>query len=592
MAETQTNRRLAAILASDVVGYSRLMAANERGTLSALKQFRENLFNPAVASHHGRIVKLIGDGTLVEFSSVVDAVECSIAIQNAVAARVLPPGEPAIHLRIGVNLGDVIIDEDDIYGDGVNVAARLEPLAEPGGVCISSIVHEGIGNRIDSAFRDFGQVQVKNIDRPISIWKWRPGDPLVAAPVRKEPEREPSPAVAGPSIAVLPFDNMSGDQSKDYFSDGVAEDIITDLAKIAGLIVIARNSSFAYKGRKFDVREVARELNVRFVLEGSIRHAANRVRVTAQLIDATNGAHLWAERYDRDFTDVFAVQDDVTQKIVDALKVTITPAEKARIAETAAINATAQDLHMRARELLLGVEHNREIFEQIVSLLNQAIDLEPNYALAFAGLSWAYVLDYNNQWTEDSARSLDVARVYADQALENDPRDPGILFVSAMVANRQRDSERAVAEAKAALAISPNFSPARGLLGTVELFAGRPLVAITHMERNMRLDPVINQNMLQFLGVAYLTAGKYETAAAIFKQRLVLVPNSDSARSFLAASLGHLGETDEARRTWDELKAINPKYSFAGHISRLPFQRQEDIDRIAEGLTKAGLPTD
>jgi adenylate cyclase len=590
MAETLTNRRLAAILAADVVGYSRLMAANESGTLSALKQFRENLFNPAIATRHGRIVKLIGDGTLVEFASVVDAVECAVAIQNAVAARVLPPGEPAIQLRIGVNLGDVIIDEDDIYGDGVNVAARLEPLAEPGGVCISSIVHEGVGNRIDNAFRDCGQVQVKNIDRPISIWKWRPGDAPIAAPLRKEPEK-PS-EVAGPSIAVLPFDNMSGDQSKDYFSDGVAEDIITDLAKIAGLVVIARNSSFAYKGRKFDVRDVARELNVRFVLEGSIRHAANRVRVTAQLIDATNGAHLWADRYDRDLTDIFAVQDDVTQQIVNALKVTISPAEKARISETGQINATAQDLHMRARELLLSVDVNRETFEQIVRLLNQAIELEPNYALAFAGLAWAYVLDYNTQWSKDSDRSLDLARLYADQAVEKDPREPVALFASAMVANRQRDSERAVAEAKAALAISPNFSPAQGLLGSVELFAGRPLVAIAHMERNMRLDPVINQNALQFLGLAYLTAGKYETAAAIFKQRLVLVPNSDSARSFLAASLGHIGESEEARRVWDELKAINPKYSFAGHVSRLPFQRQEDIDRIAEGLTKAGLPTD
>src|SRR5579872_1227401 len=447
MAETLTNRRLAAILAADVVGYSRLMAANESGTLSALKQFRENLFNPAIATRHGRIVKLIGDGTLVEFASVVDAVECAVAIQNAVAARVLPPGEPAIQLRIGVNLGDVIIDEDDIYGDGVNVAARLEPLAEPGGVCISSIVHEGVGNRIDNAFRDCGQVQVKNIDRPISIWKWRPGDAPIAAPLRKEPEK-PS-EVAGPSIAVLPFDNMSGDQSKDYFSDGVAEDIITDLAKIAGLVVIARNSSFAYKGRKFDVRDVARELNVRFVLEGSIRHAANRVRVTAQLIDATNGAHLWADRYDRDLTDIFAVQDDVTQQIVNALKVTISPAEKARISETGQINATAQDLHMRARELLLSVDVNRETFEQIVRLLNQAIELEPNYALAFAGLAWAYVLDYNNQWSKDSDRSLDLARLYADQAVEKDPREPVALFASAMVANRQRDSERAVAEAKA-----------------------------------------------------------------------------------------------------------------------------------------------
>ena len=393
MTEAQTHRRLAAILAADVVGYSRLMAGNEGGTLAALKHFRESLFNPAVASHNGRIVKLIGDGTLVEFASVVDAVECAVHVQNSVAARVLSPGEPGIQLRIGINLGDVIIDGDDIYGDGVNVAARLEPLADPGGVCISSIVHEGVGNRIDNAFQDCGRVQVKNIDRPISIWKWRPGHTTVAAPA---PERH-----AAPSIAVLPFDNMSSDPSKDYFSDGVTEDIITDLAKVAGLIVIARNSSFAYKGKRFDIREVARELNVRFVLEGSIRHAANRVRVTAQLIDADNGAHLWAERYDRDLTDIFAVQDDVTQKIVSALKVTLSPAEKARIAEAGVTNVEAHDCHIRARELLLGATQNHEIFEQALVLLNRAVELDPNYAQAYAALAWAYVLDFNNQWSQD-----------------------------------------------------------------------------------------------------------------------------------------------------------------------------------------------
>jgi len=584
MAEAQTNRRLAAILAADVVGYSRLMAGNEAGTLAALKHFRESLFNPAVASHNGRIVKLIGDGTLVDFASVVDAVECAVDVQNAVAVRILPPGEPAIQLRIGINLGDVIIDGDDIYGDGVNVAARLEPLADPGGICISSIVHEGVGNRIDNAFQDYGQVQVKNIDRPISIWKWRPGQTAVAPPA---PERR-----AAPSIAVLPFDNMSSDPSKDYFSDGVTEDIITDLAKVAGLIVIARNSSFAYKGKRFDIRDIARELNVRFVLEGSIRHAANRVRVTAQLIDAGSGAHLWAERYDRDLTDIFAVQDDVTQKIVSALKVTLSPAEKARIAEAGVTNVEAHDCLIRARELLLGVTHNRDIFEQAIVLLDRAVELEPNYSQAYAALAWAYVLDFTNQWSQESDRSLGLARVFADQAVEKDSGEPLAHFASAMVAMRERNTEQAVAEANAALALSPNYSPARGLLGTIELFAGRPLEAIAQMERNMRLDPVLSQQGLQFLGMAYLTAGKYETAAAVFKQRLVLAPNSDSARSFLAAALGHIGEVEEARRLWDELEAINPRYSFAGHISRLPFDREEDVKRIAEGLAKAGLPTD
>jgi adenylate cyclase len=375
MADIQTNRRLAAVLAADVVGYSRLMAADEDGALAALKHFREELFNPAVEAHNGRIVKLIGDGTLVDFASVVDAVECAVAVQNAVAGRVLPPGALAIQLRIGVNLGDVIIDGDDIYGDGVNVAARLEPLADPGGVCVSSIVHESVGNRIDSGFKDCGQVRVKNIDRPLSIWKWRPGGaPLAPSSKASEPEIR----AAAPSIAVLPFDNMSGNPDQDYFSDGVAEDIITDLAKVAGLIVIARNSSFAYKGKKFDIRDIARELNVRFVLEGSIRHDRNRVRVSAQLIDAANGAHLWAERYDRELTDIFAVQDDVTHQIVSALKVTLSPAEKALLADTAPANVDAHDCFMRGRELLLGATQNRETFEQVVALFNRAIEIDPN----------------------------------------------------------------------------------------------------------------------------------------------------------------------------------------------------------------------
>jgi adenylate cyclase len=590
MAETQTNRRLAAILAADVVGYSRLMAADEDGTLAALKSFRETLFNPAVASHNGRIVKLIGDGTLVEFASVVDAVECAVAVQNAVANRILPPGAPAIQLRIGVNLGDVIIDDDDIYGDGVNVAARLEPLAEPGGVCISSIVHEGVGNRIDvCSFRDCGQVQVKNIDRPISIWKWRPGDASPPAPVKKPPREKANP---GPSIAVLPFDNMSGDPDKDYFSDGVAEDIITDLAKVAGLVVIARNSSFSYRGKKFDVRDVGRELNVKYVLEGSMRHAGNRVRVTAQLIDADTGGHLWAERYDRDLTDIFAVQDDLTQRIVGALKVTLSPAEKARLAESAPANAEAHDCYMRARELLLGVTQNRETFEQTIALLKRAIELDSNYAQAYAGVAWAYILDYTNQWSPNAERALDIAGDYAEQAVEKDPNEPLAHFARAMVAGRKGDFERAVAHANAALALSPNYAPARGLLASFELFAGRPLEAIAQMERNARLDPVVSQQGLQFLGLAYLAAGKYETAAAIFKQRLVLAPKSDSARSLLASALGHMGEIEEARRVWDELKAINPTYSFARHISRLPFKREEDVKGFAEGLIKAGLPTD
>jgi adenylate cyclase len=323
MAEERVNRKLAAIFAADVVGYSRLMAADEAGTLAALKRHHELVFDPAVAAHNGRIVKLIGDGTIVEFGSVVDAVNCAISVQRSnCALRDEASGQSKIILRIGINLGDVIIEGDDIYGDGVNIAARLEPLAEPGGICVSSIVNESVGNRIDVRFQDGGEIRVKNIDRPIRVWKWHPGATTLTAarPNAAKPEANGAPA----SIAVLPFTNMSGDPEQEYFSDGVSEDIITDLSKIAGLTVIARNSSFTYKGRSVDVRTIGRDLGVRSVLEGSIRRAANRVRITAQLTDAATGGHLWADRYDRDLTDIFEVQDEVVERIVGALAVTDT----------------------------------------------------------------------------------------------------------------------------------------------------------------------------------------------------------------------------------------------------------------------------
>jgi adenylate cyclase len=310
MAEERVNRKLAAILAADVVGYSRLMGADEAGTLAALKRHREAIFDPAVGAHKGRIVKLIGDGVIAEFGSVIDAVSCAVSVQRSSATTPdQSASQPIIVLRIGINLGDVIIEGDDIYGEGVNIAARLEPLAEPGGVCISSIVNESVGNRIDVRFQDGGEISVKNIDRPIRVWKWHPSATVPTA--ARSNTASPEPNSDTPSIAVLPFTNMSGDPEQEYFSDGISEDIITDLSKITGLMVIARNSSFTYKGRSVDVRTVGADLGVRSVLEGSIRRAGNRVRITAQLTDAATGAHLWAERYDRDLTDIFEVQDEV-----------------------------------------------------------------------------------------------------------------------------------------------------------------------------------------------------------------------------------------------------------------------------------------
>jgi len=590
MAEERVNRKLAAILAADVVGYSKLMGADESGTLNALKRHRETVFDPAVAAHNGRIVKLIGDGTIVEFGSVVDAVSCALSIQRSAS---LPPdqnGAPSIIvLRIGINLGDVIIEDDDIYGDGVNIAARLEPLAEPGGICISSIVNESIGNRVDVQFQDSGDVQVKNIDRPIRVWRWHPSMPAVSAVAPKAANGRQQPKAATASIAILPFTNMSGDPEQEYFSDGISEDIITDLSKIAGLTVIARNSSFTYKGRAVDVRTVGRELGVASVLEGSIRRAGQRVRITAQLIDAENGAHLWADRYDRDLTDIFEVQDDVTHRIVDALKVTLSPTEKAQLSETKASDMEAYELSLRAREVLLGPTKNRETFEQARKLFVRALELDPNFAKAYAGLAFAYMFDYQNRWSDNPDASIGLAKEYAERAIEKDPKEALAHAVAAVVATFSRDIDRAQSEIDTALSLNPNMAMAYNIKGGTRIYLGRPEEAIPLIERAMRLDPATNQQFLHFLGMANLLAGRYETAAAALRERIRLSPNTDFSRSLLASALGHLGQTEEARRVWQELKEINPKYSFEEHLGRLPFKHEADAQRLAEGLKKAGL---
>ncbi len=591
MAEERVNRKLAAILAADVVGYSRLMAADESGTLNALKRHRETVFDPAVAAHNGRIVKLIGDGTIVEFASVVDAVNCALSIQRSAA---LPPdqnGAPSvIVLRIGINLGDVIIEADDIYGDGVNIAARLEPVSEPGGICISSIVNESIGNRVDVQFRDGGEVSVKNIDRPIKIWRWHPNMAATAAAPVPKPAANPEPKPATASIAILPFTNMSGDPEQEYFSDGISEDIITDLSKIAGLTVIARNSSFTYKGRAVDVRTVGRELGVASVLEGSIRRAGQRVRITAQLIDAENGAHLWADRYDRDLTDIFEVQDDVTRRIVGALKVTLGPTEReSRPDGGGPVNVEAYEASMRAREVLLGPNKNRENFDKARKLFIRALELDPNFAKAYAGLAFAYMFDYQNRWSDNPDASIGLAKEYAERAIEKDPKEALAHAVAAVVATFSRDIDRAQAEIDIALSLNPNMAMAYNIKGGTRIYLGRPEEAIPLIERAMRLDPATNQQFLHFLGMANLLAGRYETAAAALRERIRLTPNTDFSRSLLASALGHLGQIEEARRVWQELTEINPKYSFEEHLGRLPFKHEADAQRLAEGLQMAGL---
>jgi adenylate cyclase len=354
-------------------------------------------------------------------------------------------------------------------------------------------------------------------------------------------------------------------------------------------MVIARNSSFTYKGRSVDVRTIGRELGVQSVLEGSIRRAGNRVRITAQLIDATSGGHLWADRYDRDLTDIFEVQDDVTRRIVDALKVTLSAGEKERLADTKTSNLAAYDCLLHGREFMLGKEKNRETFERAIVCFKRALEYDPNYSQAYACLGFAHIFDYQNRWTDDPDSSLPLAKQYARQALEKDPNEPLARCVSAMVASFEKDLDRAKSEIDLALSLNPSLALAHNLRGSNRTYSGQPLEAIPEIEQAMRLDPASSPHFLHFLGMAYLLAGKYETAATLLRQRIVLVPRTDFSRALLASALGHLGEFEEARRVWEELKEINPNYAFAEHVGRQPFRREEDVERIADGLRKARL---
>jgi len=585
------NRRLAAILAADVVGFSRLAGADEDRTLARLRALRSDLIDPTVSVHKGRVVKRTGDGAILEFRSVVDAVRCAIEIQNAMVERNAGvPDDRRIDFRIGVHLGDVVEESDgDLMGDGVNIAARLEGVANPGAICLSEDAYRQVKARLDLAVSDLGPTQLKNIAEPVRVYSLQVGAAAESKPsaAAENLSERPAPATQH-SIAVLAFNNMSGDSEQEYFSDGISEDIITDLSKVTELSVIARNSSFAYKGKPIDLKRVGRELGVRYVLEGSVRKAGGRVRVNAQLIDAANGSHVWADRFDRDLTDIFAVQDELTEKITSALKIRLTQSERVLLASGGTRNADAHDHFLKGRELIMGNERNREVFEQSVACFRHAVELDPNYAAPYAGLGWAYMLDHQNNWSGKAETSLDQAQRFVDAAIARDDKDPEAYRVAALVSFWKKDLDRSRGEADKALALNPNHSNALVARGNIDLYSGEPASAIPYFEKAIRLDPAQSQ-WRHFLALAYFVAGADEAAAAIFKERIAFTPNTDLSRAFLASALGHLGRRDEAAAVWRELKKINPRYSPASHMARTPFRNPADANRLIDGLRKAGL---
>jgi adenylate cyclase len=586
MAEQRVQRRLAAILAADVVGYSRLMGADETGTLAALKELRATLFDPTIAEHRGRIVKLMGDGVLVEFASVVDAVECAVRIQRDVADR--NAGAPApgqIEFRIGVNLGDIIIDDDDIYGDGVNVAARLEGIADTGGVCISGTVFDQVKGKLDLTFADMGPQEVKNIAEPIRAYRVGADGKDQGGPAAAEAAAQQ--VSDKPSIAVLPFDNMSGDPEQGYFADGIAEDIITDLSKVSGLFVIARNSSFSYRGQSPDVRQVCRDLGVRYVLEGSVRKAGNRVRINAQMVEGASGGHIWAERYDRNIEDIFAVQDEVTREIVDALKVALTPGEKTSREGRRKVDPQAYDLFVRGREHLF--QFTEAMLAEGRTQIEHAIAIDPDIAAAYASLSLIYSTEYLNGWNGAGPDHLTKAAEIAERARQIDPEEPQAYHALAL-ANLWRGQFDAAEQAAAkSVELNPNFASGYTALGNVRDLVGNHESAIECAEQALSLDPHYH-TALQLLGRARFALGRDDEAASSFEQRIVQSPKSDMSRAFLAAIDGHAGRLDDARRRWREIMEINPDFSVAHVRQVLSYKSPAVLDRLAAGLEKAGLP--
>jgi len=577
------SRKLAAILAADVVGYSRLMEQDEKGTLDALKRHRSDVLDPAVAAHNGRTVKLMGDGVLVEFASVVDAVECAVSVQLAGTSA----EENALRLRIGINLGDVVIDGDDIYGEGVNVAARLEALAEPGGICISGVVYESLGKKIDVNFNAAGEHSLKNIHRPVRVYHWHPdapadGSPNTNPPLDKSPDR--------PSIAVLAFDNMSGDPEQEYFSDGIAEDIITSLSHFREFFVIARNTTFTYKGQSIRVNDVCRELGVRYLLEGSVRKAGQRVRVTAQLIEGETGAHLWASRFDRELDDIFAVQDEITQAIVSAVMPEALGAELRRTQLKQPENLNAWEKVIQARwHLHKLTKQNNEV---ALKLLTDAVDSAPMLAVAHSTLALCHLHGMLHIWRADASNEIQLAHDFALRAISLDENDAGALSILGMTALFARKFDEAANYLDRSVALNPNLANAHGVLAAYHGVSGDFDAAQAAADRALALSPrdPSKSFWLGGVGIGAFVAGRYDDCVTVSRGVLREHPGYASSMRQLTAALSMLGRDEEAAESLEQLLKRMPDLTVSQVRRIVPVREPEDWDRWLDALRKAGLP--
>ncbi len=576
-------RRLSAILAADMVGYSRLMGADEAGTLERHRRHRNELIDPAIKASNGRIVKTMGDGLLVEFPSVVDAANCAVAIQTAMSEREGDiPEDARIRYRIGINLGDVITDGDDILGDGVNIAARLEGLAEPGGICMSGWSHQLIDPKLKSSFQSLGLQRVKNIEKPIEVWKWSRQLPASAAIAVTDKSDKPS-------IAILPFDNMSGDPEQDFFADGMAEDLITELSRMPWFYVIARNSSFTYKGRAVDIKQAGKDLGAAYVLEGSVRKAGNRLRITAQLIDTGSGAHVWADRYDRELADIFDVQDEITHAIIAAVTPEFISAEVRKTRRKDPSQLNAWECVMRGRAHIWKM--SREDGLEARRLFQKAMELAPGSGLGAADLALVHLYEAFYGWSSDRQQSFKAMLATAQSAAEADENDPMALTILAVAQLFSRDFDGAMETIERALAISPQFAPAVGVRGSIFACTDELDLAVSTVKQAARLSPQDGFMPFWYLTLwwAYHGLHDYEEAAALARRACRIAPGNPSLRRQLAVSLHMLGDQEAADNALKEYLHLMPgaTVSDARHI---PSKNAEHLERFLTALRELGLP--
>jgi TolB-like protein/class 3 adenylate cyclase len=587
MSGERIERRLAAILAADVAGYSRLMEADEEGTLAALRAIRRELGDPKISEHRGRIVKTTGDGFLAEFASVVDAVRCAVEMQRAMTERntdITPTKR--IEFRIGIHQGDVIAEDGDIFGDGVNLAARLEGLAEPGGICVSDRVHADVVGKIDVGFDDLGEQQVKNISRPVRVFRARLGTPRPTAELKSAlalPDK--------PSLAVLPFQNLTGDAEQEYFVDGMVEEITTAIARLPWLFVIARNSAFTYKGKPVNVKLVAQELGVRYVLEGSVRKAGNRVRITGQLIDTTTGAHIWADRFDGALDDIFELQDQVASNVAGAIAPKLRQSEIERASRKPAANLTAYDLYLRA--LAQSHRYTEEGLAEAVVLARQALAIDPFYAPAAALVGWCRSRQRVQAWGALSADDIGEACRLARQALEAERDDAETTWHAAYTLFfLAGEAAMAAAALDRALALNPNAAHAWSARGLIHALRNQPEAAIEAVKRARRLSPFdpYTFRCANVMATAHLAARRFEQAIEWADSALHDQPRMVTAMRVKVVALAHLGHIDEVRAELSRVLAIDPKLTITGFRERPHFLAPEVRELFVTGLRLAGLP--